>query len=258
MTPAFFRSTALLLAITLQWNSNPEPNITYRVYRGNAPGIYSSSFPISGTSAIVQASPGVPHFFAVTAVNPQGMESRFSNEVPFSVSPSPTPTITPTPSPSPTPSATATAFATATFSPTSTPTATASSTVPPSPFPTPTATSTPTVTPTSTPTATAIPSPTPDFALTITPQSQTMIGAGSVSYVVKVTRINGWSGPVTFNVLNLPFGVAIKFSSNPASSKSTLTLTGNACLSPGVYPFTIRGQGCPSREREVNAVLIRQ
>ena len=72
----------------LSWTASPDANVTgYRVYYGTAPGAYSqprgsglttgnaTSWTVSGLN------PGTLYYFAVTAVDSQGNESAYSNEV---------------------------------------------------------------------------------------------------------------------------------------------------------------------------------
>lgn len=64
------------------------------------------------------------------------------------------------------------------------------------------------------------------------------------SYVVTITR-NGYTAPINFNVSGLPDGsLPPKFSTNPAQTKSTLTVTTTACTPPATYTFTVVGFGC--------------
>ena len=72
----------------MSWTASPDANVTgYRVYYGTAPGAYSqprgsglttgnaTSWTVSGLN------PGTLYYFAVTAVDSQGNESAYSNEV---------------------------------------------------------------------------------------------------------------------------------------------------------------------------------
>src|SRR4051812_33273659 len=70
-----------LLAITLLWNANSEPDIAgYRVYQGGASGVYTNVWLVGNVvSTPLDLAPG-KYFFAVSAVNAAGLESDLSNE----------------------------------------------------------------------------------------------------------------------------------------------------------------------------------
>ncbi len=80
----------------------------------------------------------------------------------------------------------------------------------------------------------------PDFSLTATPASQTVLPGAATSYSVSVSLLNG-SGPVTLSTSGWPTGAGGTFSTNPASSTSTLNVTTSSTTPTGSYPITISG-----------------
>jgi fibronectin type 3 domain-containing protein len=77
--------TSLGHAVTLEWDPNPETNVVgYRVYWGLASGNYAWSDGVSAPSTTLTISNlqgNREYFFAVTAVDADGLESDFSDEV---------------------------------------------------------------------------------------------------------------------------------------------------------------------------------
>ena len=82
---------------------------------------------------------------------------------------------------------------------------------------------------------------TPDFALSVSPSSQSIKQGQSTSYTVNVTPSGGFSSPVSLSVSGLPAGSGSSFSPNPTTSASTLAVTTSASTPPGSYPLTITG-----------------
>jgi hypothetical protein len=83
LVPMFAQARTL----ELEWNPNDEPNIAgYRLHFGTTSGKYSEEITVgrNKTSATVEGLEwGKTYFFAVTAFNNYGLESRFSHEVAF-------------------------------------------------------------------------------------------------------------------------------------------------------------------------------
>jgi fibronectin type 3 domain-containing protein len=79
-------------SVTLNWNVSTSPVVGYNVYRATQPGgpyTKLNSSPIRETNYADSAvQSGQTYFYVVTAVNGNGVESRFSNKVQASV-PSP-------------------------------------------------------------------------------------------------------------------------------------------------------------------------
>jgi hypothetical protein len=82
----------------------------------------------------------------------------------------------------------------------------------------------------------------PDFALSATPNSQTVSAGLGTSYTIAITRYVAFSGTVSLSVSGLPSGAAGTFSPNPASgTSSTLGVTTASNTPTGSYPVTITG-----------------
>lgn len=73
---------ATYTTVTLAWDANPEQNISsYNVYYGRSSGSYSRLVTVSGASAEIGVKGTRTIYFAVTAVDTNGVESEFSDEV---------------------------------------------------------------------------------------------------------------------------------------------------------------------------------
>ncbi len=99
-----------------------------------------------------------------------------------------------------------------------------------------------------------------DFSLAVSPSSQTAQRGTTASYLVTITPINGFSGPVTLTLSGQPAGVTVSFSSNPTTSgSSTLSLV----LSPngprGTFTLTVTGtSGSLSHSATTSVTLTRR
>jgi hypothetical protein len=80
----------------------------------------------------------------------------------------------------------------------------------------------------------------PSFTLATSPPSRTVSSRGSTTYAVSITAVDGFSGPVSLSASGLPSGVTASFSSNPATTSSTLTLRASGARS-GTSRITITG-----------------
>jgi hypothetical protein len=85
----------------------------------------------------------------------------------------------------------------------------------------------------------------PDFQLIIDPPAQQLPPGDSVSFVVGIAAVDGFSEPVTLSVSELPVGVTGIFSVNPIlpSGTSVLTLTAESDSPTGTFSFTVTGTG---------------
>lgn len=91
--------TAQAANVPLIWDRNPEPEVNqYRVYIGTASRTYDriESAGNNVTYDVLNLTPGVTYYFAVTAVNVDGLESDYSNELAYRV-PFPKPSAPGTP-----------------------------------------------------------------------------------------------------------------------------------------------------------------
>jgi hypothetical protein len=80
-----------------------------------------------------------------------------------------------------------------------------------------------------------------DFSLGGSPASQAVAPGGSANYGVAITPTGGFGGSVTLSVSGLPAGAGGSFSTNPATSSSTLTVATGASTPTGTYTLTITG-----------------
>lgn len=85
--------------------------------------------------------------------------------------------------------------------------------------------------------------PPADFALAISPTSRTVNApGGTATYTVTITRISGFSDPVSFALSGHPSGTTPSFSPNPATgTSSTLSLVVPGSTPKGTYTLTITG-----------------
>jgi hypothetical protein len=81
----------------------------------------------------------------------------------------------------------------------------------------------------------------PDFAVSASPNSQTINAGGTATYAVSINGINGFSNGVTLSVGGLPPGATAVFSANPTTSTSNLTISTTTSIASGAYSLTITG-----------------
>jgi hypothetical protein len=70
-------------SVTLAWDRSPDSSVTgYRIYYGTASGSYSNNLAVGNVTkcTVPGLGNGVRYFFAATAYDANGVESRFSNE----------------------------------------------------------------------------------------------------------------------------------------------------------------------------------
>lgn len=71
-------------AVRVTWDPHPQPDVRFRVYFGNAPGVYNQSVdvPVDAGNAftVIGLSPLEDWYFVVTAIDDIGLESAPSNE----------------------------------------------------------------------------------------------------------------------------------------------------------------------------------
>jgi hypothetical protein len=78
-----------------------------------------------------------------------------------------------------------------------------------------------------------------DFAIAVSPSSQTVTQGGSTSYSVAISPTNGFTGKVNLSVSGLPSGASGSFNPNPATSSSKLSVTTSSSTPTGTYALTI-------------------
>ena len=82
----------------------------------------------------------------------------------------------------------------------------------------------------------------PDFALAATPSTVGVAQAGTATSTIGITRLNGFTGGVTFSASGLPAGVSAAFSPATATgASSTLTFTATAAAATGAATVTVTG-----------------
>ncbi len=82
---------------------------------------------------------------------------------------------------------------------------------------------------------------TPDFTLSASPTKRSLPRGGSTSYAITITPSGGFSGSVSLGVSGLPIGATGSFSTNPATSSSTLTVTTSSSTRKSTYALAITG-----------------
>jgi uncharacterized membrane protein len=82
-----------------------------------------------------------------------------------------------------------------------------------------------------------------DFALSVSPQSVSIVRGKSANYTVAVSVTGGSVGKVSLTVAGLPAGTTAAFSPNPAGSpgSSTLTVKTTSAAKRGTYTLRITG-----------------
>jgi hypothetical protein len=88
--------------VSLAWNPSASTNVAgYRVHYGTASGSYqfTNNAGNSTTTTISNLQDGIPYYFAVTAYDPMGSESSYSNEVAYNPGPICSYAITPSSQP---------------------------------------------------------------------------------------------------------------------------------------------------------------
>ena len=82
-------------SVLLAWDSSPDPDVAlYRLYVGiqslqaGNPPLNESGYPVEDTQfEVTGLDYGTEYFFCVTAINFDGMESGYSNEVQYTPKP---------------------------------------------------------------------------------------------------------------------------------------------------------------------------
>lgn len=94
----------------------------------------------------------------------------------------------------------------------------------------------------------------PDFAMSVTPTSQSVAAGASTTYTLAISSFGGFSGTVALACAGLPKDAQCSFSSNPAPIGSvTLTVTTAATTPPSVSTITITGTGATGSTGAVTA-----
>jgi alpha-tubulin suppressor-like RCC1 family protein len=95
----------------------------------------------------------------------------------------------------------------------------------------------------STPLTLAVSAPPADYTLSLTPVALTIVQGGNGNSTVTITRTN-FTGAVTLSLGGAPAGVTGSFNpAAPTGASSTLTVSVEAAVAPGVYNLTVDGAG---------------
>ena len=98
----------------------------------------------------------------------------------------------------------------------------------------------------------------PDFALAVSPTSQTVARGGSTTYTVTISPSGNFAGSVSLNVSGLPSGATGSFNPNPATSSSTLSVTTSASTPTGSKTLTITGVSGSLAHSTTVALLVKR
>jgi len=104
-------------------------------------------------------------------------------------------------------------------------------------------------------------SPPPDFSFTVTPPSTSVKRGGTATYTITITKLNGFTGAITFSLGGKPSGSTVTFSPNPTTATTTtVTLTVKTATSTTrkTYTLTINGvSGSLSHSQTVTLTVTR-
>ncbi len=82
----------------------------------------------------------------------------------------------------------------------------------------------------------------PDFALGLSPSSQSVTVGAAATYAVSITAVGGFNPSVSLACSSLPAGASCSFSPNPAPpGTATLTVSTESNTLPGTVTFTVTG-----------------
>jgi len=100
--------------------------------------------------------------------------------------------------------------------------------------------------------------PAADFAMSVTPNSQTVKPGMSTNYSVNVSFTGNAAGPVNLSVVGLPAGASASFDHNPvtASGTSTLTVTAGPQIITAIAPLDVIGSDRPGTIKTPIAISI--
>jgi len=89
--PAFSQPLPETYGLTLEWNPSPSPAIVgCHLYYGTVSGEYTNTVVVGNVTTVTVSGllAGVTYYFAITAVDADGQESDFSNEISYRQEPS--------------------------------------------------------------------------------------------------------------------------------------------------------------------------
>src|SRR5438309_7933896 len=83
--------------------------------------------------------------------------------------------------------------------------------------------------------------PGPTFTLSASPSSLSIPQGASGTSTISVTPQNGFTGSVSLSASGQPSGVTASFSTNPATTSSTVTLTASSTATTGTFSVVVTG-----------------
>ena len=81
----------------------------------------------------------------------------------------------------------------------------------------------------------------PNFSLAITQSPNQIPVGGSGTYIIGITAIDGFSGPISFAASRLPAGASASFNPSPNPAPEFMVVTTSASTPPGTYYLTLAG-----------------
>ncbi|HTD21788.1 MAG TPA: glycosyl hydrolase family 28 protein [Terriglobales bacterium] len=105
--------------------------------------------------------------------------------------------------------------------------------------------------------------PQPNFAVSVSPTSQTTAAGTPTNYTVTVTPSNSFTGNVALSVSGLPASIGASFSPTPVTitsgpASSTLTVSPDASTAANTYSFTITGTSGSTSHSTGASVVVTQ
>jgi hypothetical protein len=96
-----------------------------------------------------------------------------------------------------------------------------------------------------------------DFGLTASPTTVTVAAGGTATYQVTIVKLNGFTGAVRLSVSPMLARLGARFSVNPATTSSTLTIRTLPRTRHGTYTLTITGtSGGLTHSTTVTLVIV--
>jgi polar amino acid transport system permease protein len=85
----------------------------------------------------------------------------------------------------------------------------------------------------------------PDFTLAITPTERTVSSGDRAQYLVTITAVEGFAGPVTLSVPRVPQRAIVRFPRNPVTptTQAEFFLETTVATAPGTYTMTLSAEG---------------
>jgi hypothetical protein len=81
----------------------------------------------------------------------------------------------------------------------------------------------------------------PDFLISVTQTPSQVRVDGSGTYIIYISKLNGFTGNVAFSVSGLPAGTSATFNPSPNPAPPFMVITTTAGTPPGAYSLTLTG-----------------